>query len=616
LFLTGLSHLSAQDTIFNYNPLWTKFYFLDDSDRPYHLATTIAFLNRFHPAEQLFGYRHIGQLGAPAEPMFLSKDNSSGLDIGFHQLDQYWLSTNSIKLYDTYRPYTLAAYQQGSKNEIAASLIHAQNIIPEWNAGIELHRYRTDGFYPRQVSKITNFNAYTSYGSKNGLYHIDAGYLLNSMKVNENGGVEDVEILKDSSIFDKSLVTVQLDSAMNYWKNDNVFLQNSIDFGPSMEIKKNDTLTQHMIVSKVRVQHFAEWERRSFIFYDDATDSNFYQNIYIDSLKTRDSLSYDRLSNEITIGLPLSSKPLIRNFTGKIFFHHDLYKIHLALPDQEIQNGILGGSMIKYIGLDSVAGPKLTLNLKGEYNLLSYNKGDYNVSAAIAFRISSFGNILLEASKSENHPALIQQNYLSNHFQWYNSFSPFKTASFRGSFAMEPYNMELGGELFRIDNFIYWNSLALPAQYDGSLVGYSIFLRKNFSIKSFHLDNEIQYQHYNVDSIVSFPPFFTRHSLYFEDNLFKGALTSKVGIDVRYIADHYGPAYMPATGQFYIQRLEQLSYYPVADLFISIKIKGVRAFAMVQNINQDLFARVNFSAYRYPMPDRAFKLGVEWRFWN
>ncbi len=616
LFLAGLSHSSAQDTIFNYNPLWTKFHFLNDPNEQYNLDTTTAFIHRFHPVEQPFGYRHIGQLGAPAEPMFLSTEHTSGLDLGFHQFDPYWLTSNRVKLYNTYRPYTLAAYQQGSKNEIAASLIHTQNITPEWNAGIELHRYRTDGFYPRQVSKITNFNANTGYESKNGFFHVNAGYLINSVKVDENGGVADAEILIDSSIFDKSLVAVQLDSAMNYWKNDNVFLQNSFDFGPSAEVKMNDTLTQRMIVPKVRVLHFAEWERRSFLFYDDAVDNYFYQHINIDSLKTRDSLNYDRLSNEIAIGFPVSSKPLIRNFTGNVFFRHDLYKINSALPDQEIQNGIIGGSLFQSIGLDSSDGPKLTINLKGEYNLLSYNKGDFYLSGAIAFRMFSNGAIFFEASKSKNHPALIQQNYLSNHFQWQNSFSSSKTSSLKSTFVITSWKLVLGGKLFSIENPVYWNSSALPSQYPGSLTGYAVFFGKNFQIKGFHFDNELQYQQFNPDSIVSLPSFFSRHSLYFEDNLFKGALTSKVGIDVRYTADHYGPAYMPAIGQFYIQHFEKLNYYPVADLFISIKIKGVRAFAMVQNIDQDLFSKVYFSAYRYPMPDRAFKLGIEWRFWN
>ncbi|MBA2408088.1 MAG: hypothetical protein H0V65_08880, partial [Chitinophagales bacterium] len=106
LFFAGLSHSSAQDTIFNYNPLWTKFHFLNDPNEQYNLDTTTAFIHRFHPVEQPFGYRHIGQLGAAAEPMFLSTEHTSGLDLGFHQFDPYWLTSNRVKLYNTYRPYT------------------------------------------------------------------------------------------------------------------------------------------------------------------------------------------------------------------------------------------------------------------------------------------------------------------------------------------------------------------------------------------------------------------------------------------------------------------------------------------------------------------------------
>lgn len=228
----------AQDTIFNYNPQWTTYYYRDNLDAAFHLDTTINDFRRYNPAEELFGYLHIGQLGAPERPMFFSTDNSASFDIGFHQFDIYWLNSNRVKLYDTRHPYTSVYYQQGSKNEIKASIIHAQNILPQWSAGAEVNRLRTDGYYQRQLSRITNFDAFTRYDSRNGLYQLEAAYVLNSIKVNENGGIADPNVLEDSSIFDKFLVPVNLDSAINYWKNDEFFVQNTFQLGPWEDVKK------------------------------------------------------------------------------------------------------------------------------------------------------------------------------------------------------------------------------------------------------------------------------------------------------------------------------------------------------------------------------------------
>lgn len=606
----------AQDTVFNYNPQWTKYYFRDNLDEPFQIDTTLNDFHRYSPAEQPFGYLHLGQLGAPETSMFLSTYRTPGLDIGFHQFDLYWLNSSGVKLYDTKRPYTSVYYQQGTKNEIKAAITHTQNILPQWSAGAEVNRYRTDGFYQRQLSRITNFNAFTRYSSINGFYQLEAAYVLNSIKVNENGGIADLSALTDSSIFDKFLIPVRLDSAMNYWKNDEVFIQNSFQFGPWEDVKKNDSTTVRMVKPKIRLQHFFEWERRGFYFTDAAVDNDFYEVIYLDSLHTRDTLKYDRFSNQISIYLPFSKDPLIKNFSAELFLRNDVYQIQREAVNEQIQNGIIGTSLQKYFAGDSSGKNMLLIKGTGQYNLTDFNKGDYLIDASASLMISRNNLVSFEILKSKNHPSLIQQNYFSNHFIWENFFVPSQTSSIKFYIRNERWKFLLRGELFTVKNYIYWNTTAFPAQYKGDLDGFAIFLQKKFTFKSFHFDNELQYQHFNNDSIVSFSPFFSRHSLYFEDKLFKGALTSKVGIDVRYTADYYGPAYMPETGQFYVQHSAELSYYPVADLFISIKVKGVRGFIMIQNIGQGFFAPVYFSAYRYPMPDRSFRLGLQWMFWN
>jgi hypothetical protein len=174
----------------------------------------------------------------------------------------------------------------------------------------------------------------------------------------------------------------------------------------------------------------------------------------------------------------------------------------------------------------------------------------------------------------------------------------------------------LSATIFRVTDDIYWNEEALPAQYAGMQNGFAITLVQNFRFKSFYLDNEFQYQQFSVDSIITFPRFYSRHSLYFQDKLFKGALVSKLGFDIKYTADYYGPDYMPATGQFFVQHEDMLNFYPVVDIYLNIRVKSVRAFVMIQNLDKDVFVSGYFSAYRYPMPDRGLKLGIEWRFWN
>ncbi|MEO6166882.1 MAG: putative porin [Chitinophagales bacterium] len=606
----------AQDTVFNYNPNWTTYSLIQDPTVNYHLDTTITHFNRYNPAEAEFGYLHAGHLGAAASSMFFMPPKDAAFDIGFHQFDVYWRESNAAKFYDSKHPYTKVGYQQGTKVEVLGSFIHTQNILPQWSAGVNLNRYRTDGFYQRQVTKITNMDAFSRYGSQNGLYHLNVGYTLNSLKVEENGGVENLDVFVDTTLFDKSLQPVLLDSALNNWRNDALFFQNAIDFGKWENVKKNDSVTLKKVIPEFRLQHFFKWEKRGYRFNDAAIDNDYYETIYLDSVRTRDTLGYDSYGNELRFRVLKKNKGLLKNFLGDLYFHHDLYNIHAGVGDEQIQNGIGGIEINKLMQEDSSHVSGFDFHLTGQYNFIDRNAGDYQFRFQTDFRLGKSNVFSVELLQSDNHPSYIQQNYLSNHFKWDNNFSSFQTSLATIFWSEIKWRLKLSAQIFNIDNYIYWNQSALPAQFNGVLKGYAFFLQKDFSFKAFHFDNEWQYQSFSNDTIVSYPQFFSRHSLYFQNRLFKGALTSKIGLDIRYTSNYYAPAYMPETGQFYVQRYSIMEYYPVADLFITIQVKGVRAFAMFQHINKDLFGPGYFSVYRSPMPDRSFKLGLEWRFWN
>lgn len=589
---------------------------MQDPDIYYQLDTVITYFNRYHPAEAAFGYLHTGHIGAAAGPMFFLPPSDAAFDIGFHQFDLYWLKSDAVKYFDSKHPYTVVAYQQGSKAEVLGSFIHTQNILPQWSLGVSLNRYRTDGFYQRQVTKITNMDAFTRYASQNGFYHLDFSYILNSLKVEENGGVENTDVFTDTTLLDKSLQPVLLDSAMNTGKNDVLFFQHSFDFGEKVDVKKNDSVTYRKVIPKWRLQQSVQWERRSYRFRDAAIDSAFYSNIYLDSVLTRDTLKFDCVSSEVRFRTMKSDLGPLRNFAADLYLHHDLYALQSALGGEKVQNGIAGIALRKTGRPDSVNRLRLEYQLAGEVNLIDRNQGDFRLQFLMDVHAGASNIITVDAQNASNHPSYIQQHYLSNHFSWNNNFSAYNTAIASVSWEQTVWKLKLSAQFFSVKNYLYWNSDALPAQYDRVLKAYSFFLQKNFVYKGFHLENELQYQSYSNDTVVSFPTFLLRQSFYFENRLFKGALHSKIGIDIRYNNDYFAPAYMPETGQFYQQQFSKLHYYPVADLFISLQVKGVRAFAMMQHINKDMFGPGYFAVYRSPMPDRSFKLGLEWRFWN
>src|SRR5205814_319354 len=154
------------------------------------------------------------------------------------------------------------------------------------------------------------------------------------------------------------------------------------------------------------------------------------------------------------------------------------------------------------------------------------------------------------------------------------------------SYTDNKWRLNLSAEFFTQANYIYWNQERMPVQLDGSLSGFKIFLQKNFTLWRLHLDNELMYQNFGVDSVVSYPPFVLRCGLYYEDNLFTNAMHVKTGFDINYTNDYYAPGYVGATGQFLVQRETELQNFPVADIFVTVQVHSVRAFVMFQFLNQ------------------------------
>ncbi len=608
--------LQAQDTVFHYNPWLTSYYEIDKPSEALHLDTSITHFNRYNPVEEAFGYLHTGHLGAAAASMFYKPPADATFDLGFHQFDPYWRKSDAVKFYDSRQPFTQVGYQQGTKVEVLGSFIHTQNIIPQLSLGVDMNRYRTDGFYQRQVTKITNFDAFARYASRNGFYHANVAYVLNSLKVEENGGVENLDVFSDTSLLDKSTQPVLLDSAYVNWKSDAVFFQNAVDFGKREMIQKNDSVQYMRVIPELRLQHFFLWEKGSYRFKDAAIDSAFYSAIYLDSLVTRDTLNVTNYRNELRLRVLERKAGPLKGMQADVYYRHDLFLINSLMGDDQVHSGIGGLELHHRLLDDAINHFKLDIHLKGQYSFFDYNAGDFHVDLKTDFYFAEQNALALELQFSKNHPAFIQENYLSNHFSWNNEFEPSRSATATVSWLQKAWRLKLSARAFNVADYLYWNQSAVPSQFSDMINGYSFFLQKDFTLKGFHLDNEFQYQAYSNDTVLAYPQFIARNSFYFQNRLFKGALTSKIGIDVRYNTNYFAPSYMPETGQFYIQRISMLSYYPVFDLFLTIQVKGVRAFVMLQHINKDLFASGYFSAYRYPMPDRAFKLGLEWRFWN
>jgi len=141
-------------------------------------------------------------------------------------------------------------------------------------------------------------------------------------------------------------------------------------------------------------------------------------------------------------------------------------------------------------------------------------------------------------------------------------------------------------------------------------------LKKDFTFFNWHLNNSILYQYVPDSTIIRLPEYVLEHSLYYENDLFKKAMRLQIGASVYFVSNYFSDKYMPATGQFYLQDDKQYGNYPFIDFFINARVKAVRIFFKIDHLNSGWMGNKYQMTPSYPMNDRAFKLGISWRFYD
>jgi hypothetical protein len=139
-------------------------------------------------------------------------------------------------------------------------------------------------------------------------------------------------------------------------------------------------------------------------------------------------------------------------------------------------------------------------------------------------------------------------------------------------------------------------------------------LKQDFHFGKFALENNIVYQVSSNKEVIPLPMLTLYHNLYFHDKWFK-VLSFQTGIDVRYHSEYFAPAYMPATGQFYMQQEQQIGNYPVMSIYANFHLKRTRFFVQYYHLNQLFMNGLYYSTPNYPINPAILKFGLTWNFY-
>ncbi len=355
----------------------------------------------------------------------------------------------------------------------------------------------------------------------------------------------------------------------------------------------------------------------------------YYQNIYVDSVQTGDSVRFHQIINTFQLKINEEANSLLR-FGLRAFISNAVrfYRMpaapyidpddrehipHYRTQDTTLVTSFFGGQIFKNLGKN------FWWNAGVKFYFQGYRVGDTEITgnANSRFRISKkdTAGIFADGGLYITSPELFQNKYFSNHFQWNNNFNAQKTLRIRGGIRVPTRRLELSAEVRSINDYIYWNNDALPDQVTGFIQVLGISANKHFIWARIHSINKLVYQKTSNANALPLPEFTAYSSNYYENILFK-VLTFQIGVDMRYHTKYYAPTYTPATGQFHTQKIRKTGNYPFFDAFVNFHLKRARIYVKVDHFNESFMGNDYFYTTGYPANPLSMKFGVSWNFYN
>ncbi|HUX96650.1 MAG TPA: putative porin [Bacteroidales bacterium] len=531
-------------------------------------------------------------------------------------------------------PFTELKWMLSGEKELAEQtfrITHSQNITRKLNFGLIYDIIYNMGQYGNQMADDKSFTFYTSYtGSVYKLY-FSAG--INKLSGQENGGITSKDEL-DIDIADTRDIPVKLGSlndAQSLLKNRNMLAVQKFTFVGAQP--DNDTLPYKKIDPVPLTGTFShifqlDYSRRSYS--DQSPQSGFYDSIYINSSVTFDSLSSKFIKNTFRFDFMTDSTRELW-FSAGFGLRNENFWFGQIIPGMDSVvadtvgwfrgNNVILGRFANHIG------NKFHWLVTGELFFDRYRQGDFVVNGQVSKTFDlkkGRAEWQVTGGLNKRTPSFWYTRWGGNHFKW--DFDPAKESrlEFGTSFSYPARKADLRFNYAMINNYLDFDTLALPSQDTSRLSIMAIALKKDFRLWKFHLVPDVILQKSSNTDLLDLPMATVRAAAYIEHifNFQKtgGRLYTQLGVDVIYHTLYHPYNYMPVTGRFYRQTQWETGNYPFVNAFLNIKLKRTRFFLMFDHLNYGKMNPELLYNYElvplYPVSPRRFSFGLAWTFYN
>lgn len=598
----------------------------------------------FVPSMASDAWASTGNFGcAGINQIFFERKESS--EFIFADALEHWIpNADNQKFYNTRIPMTLLSYSWGGGRESGQDRlkgIFSGNAGKRIQVGAMLDYLYSKGGYDRQALKDFVWGFSGSYTGDR--YELQASVATFNSVNHESGGIKDDAYITDPASLqggdpniDAKAIPVNLSSAFSRVKGSQFRMNHRYKVGYYEEEQVNDSTINrtYIPVSSFIWTFDYKTNTHKFVNENATEDGEYFENSYLSVDGTNEETKYWRIRNTIGIDM-LEGFNKYAKFGLSAYATHEVrrytqvcdtmltssYKPENLTPFPEfdiepktIENLLwVGGQLTKQ------RGSILTYGATAQFGIVGSVAGDIDVSGHLSTHIPLLGDtvsIVGEGFFRNTEASFLLKNYISNHFAWENDFGKIRRFRVGGRIEIPRFGTTLSAGVENLQNYVYFNTLALPEQEGGSVQVFSASLSQNFRLGILHWNNRLTYQTSSNESVLPLPKLAVYSDLFLSFTVSK-VLKINLGVDCNYYTNYYAPAYQPSTMSFYNQTEKKLGNYPFMNAYADMKLSKTRFFVMYSHLNQGMFGGNNyFAALHYPMNPSRFQLGISVDFAN
>ncbi len=576
---------------------------------------------------------NLGNLGNASKSYLFNPLQRGGWDAGFRSYEVYNYTLEQTPFYQTTKPYTELGYLLGGKGEQLIELLHTQNKTKQFNYSFAYRFSNAPGNLKNQHANLNNMRITANYQSKRKRYASYWVMLMNKSASSENGGLVNSNLIDSLSLNNPYELETRLGiSGVSFrnpfntsiatgttYKEQNFVWKQTYDIGQKDSVVK-DTVTTYLFYPRLRFQNEIKYQSNQFAFADANPLALNYEQYFNYKLPVGQTMLFQdqwkRFTNEFSlVSFPEKTNPNQFLQVGLGYQQLNFKDTLLSWSNHDIYGLGVYKNKTKNLRWDIQASGKLFLNgyHAGDYEALFsltsvFNKKGDQVALWLqnSNRTPSFNRLGITAFPISKLSTIDKENIIELGAMW-DQKSRGLTASFQ-------YKL--------IQNFQYFGSGYQPLVYDKALSYIKGTVSNQLKLSThWNWYNELSLQLVDPNSPLHLPVIFTRQRLAFEGNFFKNLFLS-TGLELIYHSAFQPDAYMPLTGQFYLQDQFTTNNRPIANAFLNFRIKRFKGFIRMEQLNtllatsNQLGTRYQFTAPNYLGTGTWLRVGIWWNFIN